>query len=459
MKLLSIVIPLFLLSLNTAFGGTIVMVTSDYQTGNTAVYDTETGVFSDNVLPVHQDSRVKTDGTYLYILEGFGADAVSKYHPSSIKKGNEIYQYSVGANANPIDMIFTGSKAYVLLYNSDKIWIIDPGAEDEASFKKGEIDVSQWADADGSPEANLGFVYDGMVYVVLQRYDASKFTAGTAVLIRIDPSTDTIVDMDETAEGIQGIDLIIKNPAAGALAGSTLYLSGTTYGVSDEGVMKVDLDDPENSQKKIISEEAAGGNISGVDVFDGGLGLVYSYDENWNVVPQIFDTGDGTLSAMYPDISDAGGGAVMANGLLYLGTRDYENPGMFITSPYTDESPAMREYFATELPPYSIIYVGNGTPSAVAGPENVPETFSIEAAYPNPFNPATTVSFNLALPAVVRVDVFNSAGQKIETLANSFMSAGSHSIFWNATFMSSGMYYISVCDGVTVKSSKVTLVK
>ena len=86
MKLLSTVIPLFLLCLNSVFGGTIVMITSDYQTGNTAVYDTETGVFSDNVLPVHQDSRLKTDGTYLYILEGFGADAISKYHPSSIKK-------------------------------------------------------------------------------------------------------------------------------------------------------------------------------------------------------------------------------------------------------------------------------------------------------------------------------------------------------------------------------------
>ena len=267
MRLSSAVIPLFLLCLKTAFGGTIVMVTSDYQTGNTAVYDTETGVFSDNVLPVHQDSRVKTDGTYLYIIEGFGADAVSKYHPSSIKKGSEIYQYSVGANSNPQDIIFTGSKAYVLLYDSDKIWIVDPGADDEASFKQGEIDVSQWADADGSPEAMAGFFYDGMVYVVLQRYDVTQYTAGTAVLITIDPSTDTIVDMDESVEGIQGTDLIIKNPWDGSLVGSMLYLSGTTYGVTDEGVMKVDLDDPKNSQIKIISEEAAGGNVSGVDVF------------------------------------------------------------------------------------------------------------------------------------------------------------------------------------------------
>ena len=216
------------------------MTLTEYSTGNTAVYDTETGAFSDNVLPHYQDAYVKTDGTYLYIIEARGADNIIKYEPSNIGEGKEIYQYSVGENTNPNDIVFVDSKAYVILYDSDKILIINPDAQNEATFKIGEIDISKWADSDGSPDAHMAFVYDDMVYVVLQMYDLTSGTCGTPVLIKIDPVTDTIVDMDETVEGVQGVELIVKNPQSGFLLNSTLYIGGTTYGKSDEGVMKID---------------------------------------------------------------------------------------------------------------------------------------------------------------------------------------------------------------------------
>ena len=109
----------------------------------------------------------------------------------------------------------------------------------------------------------------------------------------------------------------------------------------------------------------------------------------------------------------------------------------------------------TELPPYTIVYVGE----IVYDFENVPVTFSIESAYPNPFNPSTTISFNLAEANNVRVDIFNSAGQKVDTLADSFMNAGSHAIVWNAAGKSSGVYYVRVTSGISARSVKVTLVK
>ena len=137
---------LFLI-IGSAFAGTIVMTLSDYSTGNTAVYDIDSKTFTDNVLPHFQDARAKTDGTYLYILEGYGADAVSKYETSDISGGKEIYQYSTGAGSNPQDMVFAGSKAYILLYGSDKIWVVNPDADDKESFKLGEIDISQFVKA------------------------------------------------------------------------------------------------------------------------------------------------------------------------------------------------------------------------------------------------------------------------------------------------------------------------
>ncbi len=452
MKHLGITIVILFYSLSSAFGGTIVMTLSDYATGNTAVYDTETKAFSDNVLPHHNDAFAKTDGTSLYIIEAMGADSIIKYDPSEIGEGKEIYQYSVGENANPHDIVFVGSKAYVILYNSDKIWVVDPNAANEASFKTGEIDISAWADADGFPEAHMAFVYDDMVYVVLQMYDLTSWTSGTPVLIKIDPATDTIVDMDESVEGVQGVELIIKNPQRGSQMGRNLYIGGTTYGVSDGGVMSIDLSEPANSQKKIISEESVGGTVAGVDVFDSDYGLVYVYDASWNVIPHVFNPNDGTLGDVLP-VPDAGGGVIMVHGLLYVGSRDFNGPGIYIVHPINNT--VVGDMLPTELPPYTIVYVGE----IVYDFENVPVTFSIESAYPNPFNPSTTISFNLAEANNVRVDIFNSAGQKVDTLADSFMNAGSHAIVWNAAGKSSGVYYVRVTSGISARSVKVTLVK
>jgi len=341
---------------NTDFSvnGLIVMTTSVWgESGNTAIYDIETKTFIDNVLPISHDNVAKTDGDYLYILERYGSDAISKYDPSLISEGSHIYQYSLGEGANPHDIVFFDSKAYLLLYGSDRIWVVDPNAADKTSFKLGEIDISQWADADGSPEAHMGFVYNGMVYVVLQMYDLTTYSAGTPVLIIIDPATDTVMDMDRNTDGIQGVDLIVKNVDMGSVLNNILYLGGTTYGVSDEGVMKVDLNDPVNTQRKIISEAEAGGYVAGVEVFNINLACIYMYDENYNRVPRLFDPVTGSLGNILP-APDAGGGMVLVGNYLYVGVSEFSNPGMYVVDPAKNE--LVGDMFPTELQPSSIVF-------------------------------------------------------------------------------------------------------
>ncbi|MFC1541466.1 hypothetical protein ACFL50_03340 [Candidatus Latescibacterota bacterium] len=327
------------------------------ESGNTAVYNIETSAFTDNLLPISQDNIAKTDGTYLYILERSGADAISKYDPSNISAGSHIFQFSTGESSNPYDIVFSGSKAYLLLYGSNKIWIINPEAADEASFKMGEIDISQWADDDGFAEPTIGFYYNGMVYVVLQRYDQTSYTAGTSVLIKINPSTDGIVDMNIKTNSIDGLNLIVKNIVSGSLYENLLYLAGSTYGVSDEGVLKIDLDDLEYSQSKIITETTAGGNMAGVVVFEDGTGCISVYDETYTIIiPRYFDIATGSLGSKLP-VPDAGGGIVMAGDYLYIGATEYGNPGMYIVDTLSNET--VGEMFPTELQPSSIVYIGN----------------------------------------------------------------------------------------------------
>jgi len=97
--------------------------------------------------------------------------------------------------------------------------------------------------------------------------------------------------------------------------------------------------------------------------------------------------------------------------------------------------------------------------SGVGVADDAPAAFSVAQNAPNPFNPTTTISFNLAEAGTVSIDVFNIAGQKIDTIANEFMDAGSHSVVWDATDFSAGVYFYTVTSSDFSKTMKMTLVK
>ena len=95
----------------------------------------------------------------------------------------------------------------------------------------------------------------------------------------------------------------------------------------------------------------------------------------------------------------------------------------------------------------------------VAVDEAAPAAFAVAQNSPNPFNPSTTISFTIAEAGNVTIDVFNVAGQKVETLANEFMAAGSHAVTWDASQVSAGLYFYRVKSGDYSKTMKMTLLK
>ncbi len=88
-----------------------------------------------------------------------------------------------------------------------------------------------------------------------------------------------------------------------------------------------------------------------------------------------------------------------------------------------------------------------------------PAAFTVAQNVPNPFNPTTTISFTLAQAGMTTVEVYNVAGQKIDTLVNSSLKAGSHSVTWNAASFSAGVYFYTVKSGSFSKTTKMTLLK
>ncbi len=85
--------------------------------------------------------------------------------------------------------------------------------------------------------------------------------------------------------------------------------------------------------------------------------------------------------------------------------------------------------------------------------------FNLSQNYPNPFNPTTSISFELDKSGKAILSIYSLMGQKIADLVNEVKSAGVHSISWNATGFSSGVYYYQLKSGDRVLTRKMTLIK
>ena len=95
----------------------------------------------------------------------------------------------------------------------------------------------------------------------------------------------------------------------------------------------------------------------------------------------------------------------------------------------------------------------------VAVKEAAPAAFVVAQNSPNPFNPTTTISFTLTKAGKTTVAIYNAAGQKVDTLVNSSLTAGAHSVVWNAAKFSAGVYFYTVRSGDFSKTMKMTLLK
>lgn len=84
--------------------------------------------------------------------------------------------------------------------------------------------------------------------------------------------------------------------------------------------------------------------------------------------------------------------------------------------------------------------------------------------YPNPFNPSTTIQFSLKESSPVQIEIFNITGQKVRTLVNGTLPAGTHNIEWNGTDNSgrgvgSGVYFFKMGSGKYTSTKKMILMK
>lgn len=89
----------------------------------------------------------------------------------------------------------------------------------------------------------------------------------------------------------------------------------------------------------------------------------------------------------------------------------------------------------------------------------LPSEYVLMDAYPNPFNATTNISFGLPEAGHVSLEIYNLMGQKIATLVDGYKEAGYHSVNWDASQYSSGIYFYRLTVGDKVFSKRMTLLK
>ncbi len=194
----------------------------------------------------------------------------------------------------------------------------------------------------------------------------------------------------------------------------------------------------------------------------GGSGApwVYDYtaDKNGFNVFSAYDLGAVTFGLMGPDGKGVGYFALPGETAAIKYGQIIVDSGSAFDGIYSDNT-------ANKIWPRGLWYTGYDsikgtiTTNDVGVKDAAPAAFSVAQNTPNPFNPSTTISFSMPQAGNVTIAVFNTAGQKVATVSNGFMPAGSHSVVWDASKFSAGVYFCTVSTGNFSKTLKMTLLK
>ena len=108
---------------------------------------------------------------------------------------------------------------------------------------------------------------------------------------------------------------------------------------------------------------------------------------------------------------------------------------------------------------YIIELTYNNVTSVEQVSNDIPENFNLLQNYPNPFKPTTTISFDLPFRSFVVLNIYNSIGEFVDRLIDGEFDAGSYNASWNASGLTSGIYFYELKTDKFNSVRKMLLVK
>jgi hypothetical protein len=139
-------------------------------------------------------------------------------------------------------------------------------------------------------------------------------------------------------------------------------------------------------------------------------------------------------------------------GLNHLANIDDTNPTFEILAYWGSINPTFYDYwdFNTNTPK-----VGTGVEIV----DGIPQAYAMSQNYPNPFNPSTSIDFSLPEASKVSLKVFNILGQEVAEIATGVLQAGTHRANFDASHLSTGIYFYRLTAGNFASMKRMVLVK
>ena len=369
-----------------------------------------------------QSMLIDNDKLYV-IMNGSGLIHVFNLNPSGIQFNRTINLDFSG----PRYMEIYNGNAFITEWNTNQIRVLN--LENDQTIHTIAVD--------GMPEQLI--FYDNFFYVSINMN--SDWSAAEKVL-KINPTTYDIEAEYTTA----------PNPGDMEVIQNQIYVSSTFYD-SDwntfHATTKINLIDGSSTIFEYNSDINFMSDI--VNVHEN----LYRAT-NFGVVQ--LDLGDlnvisGTEIGNYSDVHSV----EFLNNHFYFGRTDYVAPddvevldteGNFVNS------------FPVGAIPGSFVFWNNHFQEELSVIINEkPKSYKFNKIYPNPFNPVTNISYALPLESKIIISIFDVNGRKITTLTDGIMTAGIHTVKWNAEGYPGGVYFVKLDAGEFSQTQKLMLIK
>jgi photosystem II stability/assembly factor-like uncharacterized protein len=193
-----------------------------------------------------------------------------------------------------------------------------------------------------------------------------------------------------------------------------------------------------------------------------GVGIIHSSDAgiSWNY----FEIGVFGQAHAVSFRTDNEGWAVVPTSENFVATYDYGVTWTYYSTP--DSSRLYDLVFTDSLTGYAvgeegvIVKYKYQYPDFVNKDESgLVKDFILYQNFPNPFNPKTTISYNLSETGQVSLRIYNVLGTQVATLIEEYKSSGNHSVVWNAENEPSGVYYFQMNVNGKLATRKMVLLK
>ena len=138
-------------------------------------------------------------------------------------------------------------------------------------------------------------------------------------------------------------------------------------------------------------------------------------------------------------------------------TAGYSEPGDVITFKVYDVS---QDKLVAMDSVENTAWIGNNAMSVISMSDRIlPTSIALGNAYPNPFNPSTSISYDISSEMDVNINVYDVRGRMVAELVSGIKDQGRYEVMWNADNYSTGIYFIQLVAGNTTKTQKIMLVK